>query len=199
MSKARGKSRKPRITKKLQATAYHEVGHAVMNWILHRRMTGTTIIPSDDGSTLGCVVKGSMPSFNPELNNDARTRRYAEREILSLFAGEAAEAYFKGRHNWQGSSQDHSCAIDMALWICGGIEEAEAYLKWLYIRPRKMITGRMYWPFVEAVAAALLDHCHLSAKEIHQAIRDKQRLNREGGMAEAKELIASGSVKVIKG
>jgi hypothetical protein len=73
------------------AAAYHEAGHVVACFLLKRRFRYATIEPDED--SLGHVLETRLPvSFRPDIDSGPRARAVTEKIIVSLFAGEAAEA-----------------------------------------------------------------------------------------------------------
>jgi len=93
-----------RITKRLRTTAYHEAGHAVAAWWLFLKFRYVTIKP--DGDTLGHVKFNRSPKwFSPDIDKSDRVRLFAERHIISSFAGQIAEAQVPG----QATALRHAC------------------------------------------------------------------------------------------
>lgn len=160
-----------RATQALTATAYHEAGHAVACYILHRGFRYVTIRP--DRECLGRVMQTPLPDsfWIADLGIDTRARRIAEREIIIDFAGEAAGAIWRGRHNWRSSRADFQSVTELTGRVCNTPDEEEAFARWLAIRARDMIACPMNWEQVKAVAKALLDKQHLSSRQVRQIIR----------------------------
>jgi len=116
-------------------------------------------------------------------------RRIVEREILIDFAGLAAGHYAEGRHNWRGASSDIGDAVKLACHVCPDPEEAEAYIRWLLIRAKKMIAAPHVWPLVEALAQALVKHKRLNARRARQIVKAAQ----EALLQEHLQRVRSGS------
>jgi hypothetical protein len=57
------------------------------------------------------------------------------------------------------------------MYACGSEEETEAYLRWLLIRARNLITSLVNWPIVEHVAAELLARKTLNGREMREEYR----------------------------
>lgn len=166
--------RKP--TKKLISTAYHEAGHAAAAIFQDIKIDRASIEEGDD--YLGMVTTEGLGRVARALDraaydDDAITpnrRVYIEKRIIELLAGGIAERKHKGRNNYRGSSEDRRFAVDLMLRLTGGdTEEAGKYFDWLYYRAERLIHGR--WPFVEAIAQALLDKTNLTSDEILQVVR----------------------------
>src|SRR6185437_15760265 len=92
-------------SRKMEAVAYHEAGHAVAALLLHRPLRYVTIVPDKARGTLG-------HDLTP------RRRTILEREIMVLLAGEVAEREFRGWHNRVGSRSDYEKAHNCARAIC---------------------------------------------------------------------------------
>ena len=175
---------KKQSTKKLIATAYHEAGHAVAYFFLRGGFHHVTIRPESEEDSLGHIAGHALPSFRPDLDNSTRARQVAERLIMCSFAGGAAEALHRGRNNWQGARSDWIAAIDLAGYFCAFGDEIEAYLKWLSIRTRNLVSSPLCWPGVEAVAEALLEREYLSSCQVRRIIRESRpRKNARKDMA----------------
>jgi len=154
----------PAARKRRMAAVYHEAGHVVACFLLKRRFKYATIEPDED--SLGHVLETRLPtSFRPDIDNGLRARAVAEKRILSLFAGEAAEARWRGKHNWRGAAADYHKVANLTSYFCGDVEEEEAYARWLALRARNMVCSEVHWPLVEAVAGALLERNRLAYAE----------------------------------
>ena len=160
--------------KQLESTAYHEAGHAVAALALGRGVKCVSIVPGEE--ILGHCAHHKLRSFQPDIHTNGRTLRRIEQSILILLAGGEAEAKFRGRHNHIGAERDYQDAIDLAMCVFGSEEETEAYLRWLLIRARNLITSLVNWPIVEHVAAELLARKTLNGREMreeYQIAREK--------------------------
>src|SRR5437899_2222762 len=94
-------------TRALEATAYHEAGHAVAAVEFNLGLRMATIEPEED--SLGHDHIGHPPAhcyWDKEAFNEYRARRYAEAGIQMDFAGHIAECRFLGkralRYTWSG-------------------------------------------------------------------------------------------------
>lgn len=157
----------------LRATAYHEAGHAVAYYCLRVQqhyplplMRRVTIVPSED--MLGHTAPFPTPSYDPDLYSSPSTALRAHAEIVVCFAGAIAERRHIGRRS-TGAEIDHRLAIDLAEAVTGSPSETEALLKWLRERAANLINSR--WRFVEAVAAALLEHRTLTGRQVRDVIQ----------------------------
>jgi len=148
----------------VEATAYHEAGHAVMTAACNRKIYSATIIPRDD-------AHGSVEHENPlrgiklKFNNGYPARLRAEDAVMICLAGGIAQlrAFPRLLRRWH-THTDYVRAVEIARSICGSPDEATAFLKWLDLRMRSILDVR--WFQVEAVAAALVERKRLTGAEI---------------------------------
>jgi hypothetical protein len=142
--------------KKIEKTAYHEAGHAVAAFYMKSSFCYITIEPDEE--SLGHVMfKKYRDSFNPEIDSDRIIRKPLEKAIIIAFAGAIAEQIFSGQKNPTGTSRDFRSAVDDATYLCGNLEETEAYINWLWIRTKNMIRQPAKWCSVKRLAEELLD------------------------------------------
>jgi hypothetical protein len=155
----------------LDATAYHEAGHAIARWWLGLRFKEASIVPNSAEGTLGYVLGKGLPKwFNPDTHDDnPRVRLRAEKEIISLFAGRIAEQKFRGRRpNRNTHYSDTHSAVDLATYFHGG-ETLEAFLKYLFLRSRGLVDVR--WHEIGWVAEELLQQHRLTYKAMVDVIK----------------------------
>jgi hypothetical protein len=153
--------------KTLEATAYHEAGHAVAALQLRvgigRR--GVSLVPNEDWSGFVHTLKGF--SGRPDIERTGQMRLGAENRAIVLFAGEAAQRRFRPmsvrRHH---AAYDRRHAIDLMNYFVGSTRELEAYLEWLRIRTEAFVASPFNWTLIGAVAAALLTRKRLNADEV---------------------------------
>lgn len=163
----------------VEATAYHEAGHAVARWWLNLRFKEASIIPDSAEGTLGHVEGTKWPKwFNPEINRDSPyVRRYAENVIISRFAGQIAEQKYRGRRPKRDTHHhDDQCAVKLAIYFREG-ETLEAFLKYLFLCSRNLVEGR--WPEIGRVAAALLRNQRLTYEDVIVATTPPAKLPKE--------------------
>ena len=165
--------------KKVEKTAYHEAGHAVAAFYMKRSFRYVTIEPEED--SLGHIMyKKFRDSFNPEIDPDREIRKPLEKAIITAFAGPIAEQIFSGRKNIIGAKSDLRDALDYACYLCGSLEETEAYVNWLWIRTKNMIKQPAKWCSVEGLAEELLDCRKIGYMKARKIIKDSlQRAVRE--------------------
>jgi hypothetical protein len=169
MKKPPGKppSKAERERKRLQSTAYHEAGHAVIAMHLGKAVRRVSIVPEEEEGNLGHVLHFKNRSFRPDIFDlsDARTRRLAEREILVTLAGRAAEMRHTGRPKSSGDGDDLRYVYDVAWRVCMDDEEAGKYVDWLKVRARNLIANRQIWARVKGLARALIDRPTMTGRE----------------------------------
>jgi hypothetical protein len=153
-----------RQSSQLQATAYHEAGHAVYAFRSFVRIKRISIEPKDD--YVGQVRHGRVVWGNPELSTSNRTRSSLERAIQISLAGQIAQRRFNARsvRTWQARS-DHQCAVDLALRCCGSGRTATAFLKYLTFCVEDALFAPINWRLVEALAKELLTKKVMNGKE----------------------------------
>ncbi len=155
---------------RLKSTAYHEAGHAVAHYFLHLPFKYLTIEPEKD--SLG-HVKGFPPpkSFRPEIDEDTKTLNRIEKNIIAYYAGNATEFIHTGKLNKIGVGSDNQNAMDLAINYCGGPEETEAFLNWMWERTINWLQNpSSHWNAVETLAQELLKKRRLTSKEAKQII-----------------------------
>ena len=160
-------------------TAYHEAGHAVANVVLCRPFRYVTIIPSEDG-LLGHVHTGKVLKSLRERFQDrgygwdtGRERLWVEREIMTYYAGEAAEIVL-GNENETLSGGDLG---HIAGWVLGGIpgqRERDAFVAWLWERTLNLVKNPLNWVTIEELAEDLLDKKRLSARAVRKLSQEKR-------------------------
>src|SRR5579862_2797006 len=106
--------------------AYHEAGHAVAAVAMHMKFRYVTIIAELDEGNLGHLFTGQWPRWlmqaiheDGEDFQSGRVRRYGERSIMGYFAGQLAEAKYRGRKPRYGMHSDNQAAVEMGFRICG--------------------------------------------------------------------------------
>ena len=156
-----------------ERTAYHEAGHAVAAYLMHRRFKHITIVP--EGDVLG-RVKFSLPnSFRPDhLDTDRRNEKRIETEIIIELAGLVSEGILAGRRNWRGARGDLDSAVNLASYRYFDPELIGKYIEWLLVLTRHMIEAPRNWPMVQAVAKELLAQKRVSYSQARRVMRTVQ-------------------------
>lgn len=122
----------------LEATAYHEAGHAMAAWYLKipfgKGKHAISIVP--DGSTQGHFLsKHILRGRRIDVGTTGADQLKMERLVVVLLAGMVAQRRHRPSsiRTWHGSSDFHS-AVDLIGYFAGNDREIEAYLKLLRIR-----------------------------------------------------------------
>ena len=153
-------------TKKLESTAYHEAGHAVVTIAHNVRVHSVSIIPDPDEESLG-HIKHSNPlrGIDFEWDNSIRARDRGEKLVEICMAGPIAQKRYnpKGYRHYNASS-DHEEALNVLYKMSGSKEEIEAWWKLLEVRTGALVN--LKWREIEHIAEALLDRHTLTAQEI---------------------------------
>jgi hypothetical protein len=159
-----------RVSKKdgLKATAYHEAGHAVASWYQGLKFKEASIVPNSDEGTLGHVLTCRFPKwFDPEIDATPKVRLRAEAEIMSLFAGQIAEAKFRGRKPRFGMESDNQHAVEFGRYFASG-DTLEAFLHFLFLSSRDLVNRR--WREIGWVAEELLSGKRLTYNCVKEVI-----------------------------
>jgi ATP-dependent Zn protease len=167
-------------TKKLEATAYHEAGHAVASYFLQRPFRFVTINPGDD--FLGRVV-GRVSDVRYRLKM-AERGFISTREAVISAAGPEAERKYRGRRNHHGADKDYQQIVDIARGVgedgCGGDGNnpmAQAIIGASFKEARFLLDSR--WPMVERVAHELLRRETLTQDEVVSILMKKAKKTAE--------------------
>jgi hypothetical protein len=137
-----GMTTKEKRQRAMTATAYHEAGHAVAAWQFCLKFKHVTIRSNAD--SLGHMLHSVPNWFRPDIESSDRVFLRAQRHIITSFAGQHAEAKFRGRPPRFGMESDNQNAVDMALRLCGSQETTQAYLRYCGLVGRDLVNVR--WP-----------------------------------------------------
>lgn len=151
--------------KNLRATAHREAGHAVLAWWVGQRFKHVTIARDDDSLghiafeehpqwftdavARGLSALGECPREAEKIEIASRT--FIEREIVHLFAGQLAEARFRGECQ-RLIHADNQRAVDMAVHLHVQVDE--------YLDSRWSVSQELverFWPQIQALATALFE------------------------------------------
>jgi ATP-dependent Zn protease len=174
-----------RAQREKEATAHHEAGHAILSIVLKRPLVRVSIRPDAETFRFGiCQGRPCVPAWLDWEAEDQtpRARRWFERELVVLYAGQVAEAKFLGRaHAPHGAGHDDGTAADFALKFCGQSEdEASAFLGWMYARARTLVNVEHHWHGVRRLAEALLEREELSGRSIRKVWHASLDESRQG-------------------
>ncbi len=157
----------------LEATAYHEAGHAVAAHLLHTGLRSVTIVPNKAEDTAGETLTGLGGRFKgqPDVEITPAIRDWLERRIRVSMAGDIAQRRYspRSRRAWHGQA-DRQHAVNLASYVTGGGKALELYLGWLPESTVNLLALPHVWTVVEAVADALLEHRTLGRKRLLSVI-----------------------------
>jgi hypothetical protein len=157
---------------KLQRAAYHEAGHAVASYLVHRRLACVSIVPNPDDNTLGHCEYRNLATFKPDAPLTSRFRSQIEKLITVLLAGAMAECLRTGRIYRKGSDDDMTQAYDAAMCLFDEEKEARAFVNWLWERTRNLIGYEPHWAAVETLAKELRERRFIGERLARQIIRE---------------------------
>jgi ATP-dependent Zn protease len=149
-----------------EATAYHEAGHAVVGAIRGRPPDFVTIIPNGRVAGKNEFPKDWRPEFKKHFGDTPAKRAYIETRILIALAGTIAhDLRFPTRAHDAGDQFDEREARDFIEDQAGWADDCrDSYFGQLRERARGLV--QMNWPWVEAVAGALLESKTISGETV---------------------------------
>jgi hypothetical protein len=161
-----------RLTKRsksqIEATAYHEAGHAVIAFLLGYRPQSVTIVPTFD--TAGHIIQDNpLHGFQLDLDGSDEARLRVETVITICFAGPIAQKRYNPRSWRRAHGQwDYEKIAELALRVCGSSEQATAFIRWREIVACDMV--KAHWPRIQLVAGQLLERENLSHADLDAII-----------------------------
>jgi hypothetical protein len=157
-----------RSTSQVEATAYHEAGHAVIAYVLGYRPQSVTIVPTVD--TAGHIINTNpLHGFQLEIDSSAEARLRIESLITICFAGPIAQKRYNPRSWRRAHGQwDYEKIAELGLRVCGSAEQASAFIRWREIVACDMV--RAHWPRIQLVAGQLLERENLSHTDLDAII-----------------------------
>ena len=181
------------LKKKLQETAYHEAGHAVIGLAGQLPIGLATIVPK--ASSLGHVTglaestepvgpvfrrgsrswkqantdeEASLDPFGNPVRRRVRTAAEHAAEVVMCIAGPMAQAEMQGDYTrWR----DHASNSDMEIARRHRRELSDEAKSWEEYEQEALRLVRKYWAMIEAVAARLLKVNTLSGYDIEAICR----------------------------
>lgn len=155
---------------RLQRLAYHEAGHTVAAYLVHRRFTEVSIIP--DENTLGHCGTARVPTFAPDVDSSPKTRDQVEARIITSLGGPIAESLFTGRTVSLKKSWDIHNVLGLSGNMCGDEKEESAYVNWLWERTRLLISFDRHWTAIQALAQELVKRRRIGERLARKTIRE---------------------------
>jgi len=154
----------------LLSVAYHEAGHAVAAFALGVPVQRATIVPGEESAGHIKHAKIFPRSDSPEWDTSYRNRGRAERSVIIFLAGDIAERHHNPKRR-RGDAGDRHAAIRLLDAFARSDDHLQKWFKALMQETDDIITSKRWWPKVEAVAQALVQHRKMSGKEVTACIR----------------------------
>src|SRR5579872_1796979 len=121
------------IRSALEATAYHEAGHAVIAFVECLRIKKVDIVKTDERA--GCVERViALHGEHPDFDAGGRVRRKIEKDVMVCVAGGVAQRLHRrsSLRSWHLAS-DYRFAVDLLSYLEGD-DVIPAHLKYLEVR-----------------------------------------------------------------
>lgn len=147
LRKTAKKKRPPSAAEQLEMFTYHDAGHAVMAYLQGRRVKSVAV-GKRDGATKRIAAHPESDWFR---SSDRRSE--VERQILILFAGQAAQNLLTGRRGSMDS--DYVQAKILASHVVSEEKERKAYLNWLWIRAQNILNDSSTKEAIKTLAQAV--------------------------------------------
>jgi len=164
-------------TKKLEATAHHEAGHAVAAYQLGQLIKSVTIIPVDDSygsiSTSPYFSGDEWDQLNgvnsEDISGDMQQR--IENDVLVSLVGPAAQKRFNlfGYRKFHGE-QDRAIAIEWLSRLEGDNQILGYYFRMFDLRARNFVQRSTNWRLICHLAETLLAKPTLTGDEVKSVI-----------------------------
>lgn len=157
----------------LEDTAYHEAGHAVAAWVENRQHGIQRVSIKPEGKELGRVVSLRQASKR-KVTRLWQVRRLLEPEVVGLWAGLIAAQRHSGddHDSLDGFGPDFQQITELTPLCVGSERERAAYAVWLKDRAEALVD--YYWPQIESVANALLEHEELDGQAIRNLLSPRK-------------------------
>jgi ATP-dependent Zn protease len=154
-----------------EATAYHEAGHAAIGCVLGRKLKRVTIIPDGKGVVGSTEFANGYPeTFARTFNQSKAKRQYVEDRVAGELAGSLAQSRkVPGRDRDAGDEHDDYQARELSRELVGETPSETDRLREQCLangRARAKALLEQHWPWVEAVATALIQRKELSGDEV---------------------------------
>jgi hypothetical protein len=150
-----------------EGTAYHEAGHAVVAAVRGRAPIFVTIIPDVAGAVGKTQFPNDLrPEYKTHFGNSLEKRTYIETRILTSVAGTIAhDLRLPGRAHDAADANDDRISRELIEDNAGWADnDRDSYLDRLQGIARDILQAN--WPWVEAVAHALIERKTISTVDI---------------------------------
>lgn len=144
--------------KKLESTAFHEAGHAMICIALFHNFEYVTVVPNDN--SFGHILR----SLNVSIN-DMSLNEVIEHTMISMAGTLAEEIHGKTseRRRLRGASEDFSNITDFIINFMDQ-SEADLFVKWIEHRTREILKSR--WHDVIKIASELTERKTLMQRDV---------------------------------
>ena len=152
----------------IEATAYHEAGHAVIAYLLGYKPQSATIVPTVDAA--GPLIHANpLYGFQLDIDGSDEARLHVESAITICFAGPIAQKRYSPR-SWRRvhGQWDHDAIAELGLRVCGSDEQAAAFIRWREIVTLDLVKAN--WLRIQQVAGQLLERERLSHADLDAII-----------------------------
>lgn len=156
--------------------AIHEAGHAYAAYVLQIPFKSIKLHIQDGPGDFGSLVLNPGEAFSIDEGNLAERER-AEKLIICLLSGPAAEAKYIGASPWLGGGTDLPQAIQLACrrFAYGTELELKREIERLWQCARDLICSTEGWECVRRLATVLEQFGTLDAVLCGRIIRDWQK------------------------
>ena len=135
---------KPSLAKRI---GYHESGHDIMAYLLHHPIEEIKVFVNKY-SHYGYIIT------DPNLDGRPVSRCIKEGALISC-AGNAAVYLLTGRKYWWRSSGDYVDVVGALSWLYGCKDEITAYIEFLWIQAKNLLSEPENWCAVEYLAGCI--------------------------------------------
>jgi hypothetical protein len=159
----------------LEATAYHEAGHAIISGISGIRVSRVTAEPDED--SLGATHR-SDPLRRIAIDGDddsPRAQRRAENCMIVSLAGTVAQRKYNPRsvRRYQHAS-DWESVCDILTHSCSGDKKImRTYYELMELRAKALVQNLVNWRAIGILAEELLQRRTLAGKTLREFIASR--------------------------
>lgn len=149
-----------------EGTAFHEAGHAVLGAIRGRNPISVTIVVNGCAAGKTEFPEDCVDEFKNHFGDSPEKHAYIETRILIAVAGTIAhDLRFPGRDHDAGDRRDENLAGELIEDNAGWADDdREIYFQKLRRTAQELL--KKDWPWVEAVACALIERKTISTTEV---------------------------------